>query len=220
MKPSALWHLCDSLSREQRLQVLSLVRVAAWKTAGYEYCQVPKETNGIIYREKRRESPGTVYGRVLDGERREPTATTADAWTDDGRRSASLSLSLSSMSVSSLSCMRLRLRDEQVGVQCYQGTQRRQEPLPGPRLVIRNSTFHLPLDSPGSWGNVQGSLPRSGVSGELFRRTLSPTLAKGIVVEDWNVAAFVAEQGFALLLSSGMVEHRLCYNLSEDGQFI
>lgn len=135
--------LCDSLSREQRLQVLSLVRVATWKTAGCEYCQVPKEANrNIMYRGKRRESPGTVYGRVLDGERREPTATTADAWTDDGRRSAWLSLS--GISVSSLSYMRLRLRDEQVGVQCYQGTQRRQEPLPGPRLVIRNSTFHLP----------------------------------------------------------------------------
>lgn len=101
-----------------------------WKTADRRYHRVYRTTKENMYRGKRRESPATVYGRVLNGERREPTATTADARTDDGRRSASLSLSLSGISVSSPSYMRLRLRNAQVGVQCYQGTQRRQGPLP------------------------------------------------------------------------------------------
>ena len=189
-----------------------MARVATWKTAGYEYCQVPKEANGIMCRGKRRESPGTVYGRVLDGERRELTATTADAWTDDGRRSASLSLS--GISVSSLSYMRLRLRDEQVGVQCYQGTQRRQEPLPGPRLVIRNSTFHLPPQTfrvpyrdqvyPGNC--FDAPFCRLSPRGSSLRIGMLQHSSRSRVLRFFSFCA--------------MVEHRLRYSLSEDRQFI
>lgn len=68
---SALWHLCDSLSREQRLWILSLVRVATWKTAGYEYHPSTEGSSCILRSNiQRRETSGIPWNCIRSRARR------------------------------------------------------------------------------------------------------------------------------------------------------
>lgn len=142
---------------------------------------------------------------MLDGERREPTATTADARTDDDRRSASLSLSVYRCRAVVYAPPTWERASGGPMLPGYattpgaptRGRSRDSSPVTPP------STSHLTRLR--SWGNAPG-LPaairciRGIVSTHPFAGYAALAAGTGLHPRnDWNVAAFPVEQGFALL---------------------